>query len=118
VASMTGKQVSSLRAAVASHGPARGKRYSAELRARMIEFAHSRRGEGASWMQISEEIGVAFETLRRWCVPERGPSSRAMVPVRVVADRVERTVSVVSACGHRIEGLTLHEAVDVLRALG
>ena len=41
-----------------------------------------------------------------------------MVPVRVVADRAERTVSVVSAGGHRIEDLTLHEAVAVLRALG
>ena len=38
-----------------------------------------------------------------------------MVPVRVVADRAERTVSVVSAGGHRIEGLTLQEAVAVLR---
>jgi len=41
-----------------------------------------------------------------------------MVPVRVVADRDEVTVSVVSAGGHRIEGLTLAEAIAVLRALG
>jgi len=45
-------------------------------------------------------------------------ASRSMVPVRVVADRAERTVSIVSAGGHRIEGLSLHEAVAVLRALG
>ncbi len=41
-----------------------------------------------------------------------------MVPVRVVADRDEATVSVVSAGGHRIEGLTLLDAITVLRALG
>jgi hypothetical protein len=41
-----------------------------------------------------------------------------MVAVRVVADRAEHTVSVVSVGGHRIEGLTLHEAVAILRALG
>lgn len=41
-----------------------------------------------------------------------------MVPVRVVADRDETTVSVVSAGGHRIERLTLDAAIAVLRALG
>jgi transposase-like protein len=115
---MTGRHVSSLRAALASHQPARGKRYSPTLKARVIEFAQSRRGEGASWEQISGDVGVAFETVRRWCLAAEAEPVRAMVPVRVVADQSDHTVSVVSAGGHRIEGLTLHEAVSVLRALG
>jgi hypothetical protein len=41
-----------------------------------------------------------------------------MVPVRVVADRGDSAVRVVSAGGHGIEGLTLEEAVAVLRSLG
>jgi hypothetical protein len=113
---MTARHASSLRAAIASHEPARGKRYPRALKARIVEFARSRRSEGASWAQISDDAGLAFETLRRWCVATE--PSRAMVPVHVVADRGERMVSVVSAGGHRIEGLTLHEAVAVLRALG
>ncbi|HTC70876.1 MAG TPA: hypothetical protein VK662_15000 [Acidothermaceae bacterium] len=115
---MSGPHASSLRAALASHEPARGKRYSPALKARIIEFAHLRRGEGVSWVQIAAEIGIAFETVRRWCLATEPTVSRAMVPVRVVADRSEPTVSVVSAGGYRIEGLTLHEAVAVLRALG
>jgi hypothetical protein len=46
------------------------------------------------------------------------PRSSLDGPVRVVADPAERTVSVVSAGGHRIEGLTLQEAVAALRGLG
>jgi DNA-binding transcriptional regulator YiaG len=115
---MTVRHAWSLRAALTSHEPGRGKRYSPALKARIIEFAQSRRSEGASWAQISADIGVAFETLRRWCTGADSPPSRAMVPVRVVADRAESTVSVVSAGGHRISGLTLQEAVAVLRALG
>jgi hypothetical protein len=65
---MTARHASSLRAALASHVPARGKRYSPALKARIIEFAQSRRSEGASWVEISGDIGVAFETLRRWCM--------------------------------------------------
>jgi transposase-like protein len=57
-----------LRAALASHLPARGKRYSPALKARVIEFAQSRRREGASWERIADDIGVSFETVRRWCL--------------------------------------------------
>jgi hypothetical protein len=88
------------------------------LKARIIETAQSRRSEGASWVQIAGEIGIAFETVRRWCVAAQAKPSRAMVPVRVVPERGESLVSVVSVGGHRIEGLTLQEAVAVLRALG
>ena|ERR1700722_5151739 len=114
---MTARHASSLRAALASHEPGRGKRYSPDLKARIIEFAQSRRGEGASWAEVAGEVGIGFETLRRWCMSAK-PKRRAMVPVRVVADREESTVSVVSAGGHRIEGLTLAEAIAALRALG
>jgi hypothetical protein len=115
---MTARQASSLRAALASHEPARGKRYEPLLKARIIEFARPRRDEGGSWVQIASELGLAFETLRRWCVAAEPSSSRAMVPVHVVAEPGDHTVSVVSASGHRIEGLTLDEAVSALRALG
>jgi transposase-like protein len=114
---MTARHASSLRAALASHEPGRGRRYSPDLKARIIEFAQSRRGEGASWAEIAGEIGIGFETLAGWCMAAE-PKTRAMVPVRVVPDRDEVTVSVVSAGGHRIEGLTLPEAIAVLRALG
>jgi hypothetical protein len=112
---MTARRASSLRAALASHEPGRGKRYSPDLKARIIEFAQSRRDEGASWAEVAGDIGIAFETVRRWCM-ERKPG--AMVPVQVVPDRDEATVSVVSAGGHCIEGLTLPNAIAVLRALG
>ena len=115
---MSGRHASSLRAALAYHEPARGKRYEPALKGRVIEFARSRRDQGESWVQIADEIGIAFETLRRWCVAVEPSASRAMVPVEVVAEPRDRTVSIVSAGGHRIEGLTLQEAVAVLRALG
>jgi hypothetical protein len=115
---MTARHASSLRAALASHEAGRGKRYPRGLKARVIEFAQSRRGEVASWVQISGDVGVAFETLRRWCLAAKPMARRAMVPVRVVADAGEPTVRVVSAAGHRIEGLTLEQAVAALRALG
>lgn len=115
---MTGRTTSSLRTAIRSHDPARGKRYEPSLKGRIIEYARSRREEGTSWARIAEEIDFSFETLRRWCHPTAPKTSGAMVPVRVVVEGRERTVSVTSVAGYRIEDLTLHEAVAVLRALG
>lgn len=115
---MTVRHVSSLRVALASHEAGRGKRYPSDLKARITEWAQGRRGEGASWAQISGDLGIAFETLRRWCLAASPKTSRAMVPVRVVADAADRTVSLASPAGYRVEGLTLQEAVAALRALG
>ncbi len=114
---MTGRNASSLRAALTTHQPGRGKRYPRELKARIIDHARARRGAGASWAHIAEELGLAFETVRRWCKATESRSSRSLVPV-LVSEADERAVSVVSPAGHRIEGLTLQQAVAVLRALG
>jgi hypothetical protein len=43
---MSGPYAPSLRAALAGHEPARGKRYEPVLKARIIEFARSRRDQG------------------------------------------------------------------------
>jgi transposase-like protein len=115
---MVGRHLTSLRAAVVAHEPARGKRYDRRLKARLIELAQMRRKQGASWKQIASEIGLPFETVRRWCIAAEPKRVHALVPVRVVHDGSERTVAVSSPSGYRIESLSLHEAVAVLRALG
>jgi hypothetical protein len=79
-----------------------------------VAFSQSRRADGVSWHQISSELGVRFETLQRWC--ERAPTMRA---VEIIPDPPRGTsVAVVSPSGHRLEGLTLDEAIAALRALG
>ena len=97
----------------------RGKRYDEDLKQRTIRWATERRSEGLSWMLIADELGVGLDTVRRWCVSPNSSTSRALVRVRVVPTASEgRTVSVVSASGHRVDGLSLAEAALILRALG
>ena len=115
---MTSERGRALRQAVASHGPERGKPYSPGLKARILEYVASRVDEGASVAAVASELGMSAETLRVWRVGRARASSHGMVPVRVVEEAARSGVSVVSASGHRIEGLTLDEAVVVLRALG
>ena len=98
----------------------RGKRYAVELRQRVREWALGRRRDGISWTQISEELGLGQDTVRRWCVePRASKTSRSLLPVKVVAQATESgRLSLVSPGGFRIEGLTLAEAATLLRALG
>jgi len=97
----------------------RGRRYPPELRARVVAWASRRHRAGASWEDIKEELGLQWDSVRRWCQDTNSVPVRALVPVRVVPTRaVERLVSVSSPGGFRIEGLTLDEAAQLLRALG
>src|SRR5215467_2747573 len=110
----------SLREALSRHERARGRRYPQTLEKRVVEYARARRAEGTSWTRIASELGMPrFETVRRW-VERTGASKQPAVmrAVKVVPDRERRLLTIVSPSGVRIEGVTLDEAVAVLRALG
>jgi transposase len=115
---MTTTEGSTLRGALDEHTAGRGKRYEAELKSRVVAFAQAQRGQGRSWGQVATELGLRFETLRRWCVKGSSSLPRAMRRVEIVADVASRRLAVVSPGGLRIEGLTLEDAVALLRAVG
>jgi hypothetical protein len=82
-----------------------------------VAYAQVRRAESASWARIAEELGLQYETVRRWCLDANAVGSRAILPVEVVAD-VKGSLAVVAPSGVRIEGVTLADAIAVLRAIG
>jgi hypothetical protein len=108
----------SLRRALLAHRPARGKLYAPEVQAAVVEFAQKRRADGASWKQIAGDLGMRFETVMRWSTREA--HTRTLKRVEVVADAAASVsnLCIVSPTGHRLEGLTLQDAIAVLRALG
>jgi hypothetical protein len=87
------------------------------VQAAVIEFAQDRRRAGASWKQLATELGLRFETVRRWCVSAR--PARALKRIEVVNEVGGDSLSVRIVCpsGHRLEGLTVQDAIAVLRAL-
>ena len=114
---MRNRRESALRRALETHEPARGKRYDSELKKRVIAFAEAERKDGRSWAEIAKELGVAFETVRRWCIAT-GAVGRMRV-VHVVAEpSAKRVVTVIAPSGYRIEGLSIDEAAALLRAVG
>jgi hypothetical protein len=111
------KQAAILRRDLACVETGRGRRYPAELRARVVSWANGRRAAGASWEEIKRELGQRFDTVRRWCLD--GRETKALVPVHVLATKApSRALSVVSPSGFRIDGLTPSEAAALLREIG
>jgi hypothetical protein len=100
----------------------RGRRYPGALRARVARWAGSRRQRGARWRQLSSELGISAESLRRWASIEV-PRASALVPVEVVADAGDgstagRMLRMITRAGHRLEGLSIADAIEILRVLG
>lgn len=83
----------------------------------MATWAVEQRARGIGWRTLAREIGLSALTLQRWT------SHR---PAQVVALRrveleesvpVERTVTLVAPNGMRVEGVTVRDAVAILRGL-
>jgi hypothetical protein len=94
------------------------------LRREPVRYAQARRRAGAGWWTIGRELGVSGSTLQRWCAK---PGRAMLRPVRVVrgatvrkgkSDRSDRRLVVVTAAGHRVEGLVADDAALLLRGLG
>ena|SRR5258706_11507669 len=114
---MENREQLELRGELAREERGRGKRYAIEVKRRAIEYAKRRRAQGRSLAEIGVELGLSVETVRRWCLASSAkPRGKALVAVELM-EPPRSLLSVVSPSGYRVEGLTLEEAVTVLRAL-
>jgi hypothetical protein len=95
-------------------GTRRGRCVPPELKARVSAWIRARRAAGRAVAELAAELGIAAGTVLRWS----NDAVRAIVPVQLVPDATLATVAVVSPAGFRIEGLSLADAVCVLRELG
>ena len=111
-----------LRRALARIERGRGRRYPAALRERIARWAGVQRQRGARWRQLASELGISAESLRRWGALE-APRTSMLVPVEVVPEAgvevaADRPLRLVTRAGHRIEGLSITDAITLVRVLG
>lgn len=93
------------------------QRYSEQLKARILRYARQRRADGATQRTVAEEVGVKWQTIRRWMEAEQ-PAPTAMVPVSVRQPSAQGSqLALVSPTGYRLEGLPPQHAVQLFRQL-
>lgn len=90
--------------------------FPAELRARVGRWLSARRAEGAPWSALSEALGIAEGTARRWA---DGGTSGGFVSVQLDAPALRREGPVlITPRGYRVEGLDAAMLHELLERLG
>ena len=87
-----------------------------EARQLLVAYVRTARGRRVPWRAISAEVGLSVTVMRRWLRTE-GTATHRLRPVRIAEPAVPRSVSVVAPSGHRVEGLSLEAAAQLLGLL-
>lgn len=105
--------------------PGRGARYPEGLRAEAVMITERAVARGTSLSAVSRRLGIGPATLGRWL--ESPPEELSELrPVEVIkrdeappeASGGDGSLALVTAGGHRVEGLRLDEVARLLEALG
>lgn len=104
--------------------PGRGARYSASLRCEALEIVEERLASGERLSSIAGELGVGVGTLQRWLeiAPSTAPGLRSVELVEIEQPcglplGAGAGLSLITAEGHRVEGLALSEVALLLSEL-
>ena len=103
--------------------PGRGARYPADLRAEAVALAQAALGRGQDLRALAVDLGLRSATLARWLEEPPKTEWRA---VELVEESEGATITppgrsglvLITARGHRLEGLGVDEAALLLEALG
>jgi transposase-like protein len=96
----------------------RGRRVPAALRERIVAWIATRRAHGDEWRELARALGMPAQTLTRWAARDVGHERSVVLrPVAVIDELASRTVTVVAPSGLRVEGVTIADAIAILRSL-
>lgn len=116
---MSKSSTARLRSAVARVRRGRGsrsRRYPADLRRQIVTHVVSLRAEGVSVRSVAASLGLSYPTVLGWLQAE--PKGFRSVAVREPAPESERPVlRLVTAQGHRVEGLSREDVAFLLQSL-
>ena len=107
-----------LRLEILRLGEATSRRYPPEIRRRILDWVERATSGGMSRTESSDVLGVPMQRLAAFRAELPAPMPKACVPVEVREETATsaRALSFVAPSGHRIEGLSISEAVALLRA--
>jgi hypothetical protein len=101
---------------------ARTQRIPAAVRERVVAYARAARTRGMSWRRIAKAVGLSTAGVQRFAKAKPTPPRAALVPVALRRQAAEASpasrLTWVTPSGHRLEPLSLEEALVLLRALG
>jgi hypothetical protein len=114
-------EVKKLRAEVAVLRRGRGRKYPSDLRRRILDWVDREVASGTSESECGEALGVPMHRFELWRERDREREVEKVpaefVPVEVSAAAMTGLLVLSTPAGYRVEGLTVAEAIAVLKAL-
>jgi hypothetical protein len=126
------EEAKQIRAEVAALNPGRGRKYTKALRERVLAWRERALEEGMFEVEAAAAIGVPIARIETWRkakrelaktyvpppIAPRATTETALVPVSVREESwpFGPTISFSTPSGYRVEGLSLDQALGLLRA--
>ena len=114
------EEATKLRVELARLAAAHGRRYPAGMKELILGWIDRARSQGMNVTEATRRLGVSQNQLSNWRAASRSAQRRseaALVRVNVVDDTASPQLAVVSPSGFRVEGLTIAQAIEVMRGL-
>ena len=101
----------------------RTQRIPPAVRERVVAYARVARARGVSWRRIANCVGLSTAGVQRFAQARPTRPQASLVPVVVQASPEEGLaaaagLSLLTPSGHRLEGLSLEQALVLVQALG
>lgn len=116
---MRNRSTATLRSAIVRihrrRGDSRGRRYPADLRRMIVTHVIAERSKGVSVQSMAASLGLSYVTLLGWL--QTGPRGFRSVTVKAPEPVASESLRLVTAQGHRVEGLTREDLAFLLRSL-
>ena len=125
------EEAKQIHAEVAALKPGRGRKYTKQLRERVLDWMRRAREEGLFEIEASKQIGVPLTRIEGWRAADR-EKANSIVPLPIVPRATSETalvpvcirdespfgpmISFSTPSGYRVEGLSLDQALGLLRA--
>ena len=116
---MRNRSIAKLRSAVgrACHRrKSQGRRYPDDLRRRIVAHVISERSKGVSVRSTAESLGLSYPTLQGW-VQAAPKGFRSVAMKEATPERETQAMRLVTAQGHRVEGLSREDVAFLLQSL-
>ncbi len=112
--------IKEIKAEIEAHRATGAFRYPPELREKVMRWVGAARERGMTCADIEASVDIKWMTLSRWSgstgssASAASPRTTELLPVEVVGDSA---LSLVNPSGYRIEGLSLSDAIAILRGI-
>ena len=111
-------EANKLRVDIVRCGTSHGRRYPAGLREQILAFIDHAKAAGMPVNESCRRLGISSKQLSNWRAVVRAARTQALVPVRVAEEHAAREpLSFVAPSGFRVEGLSIAQAIELMRAL-